>query len=313
MKRARLAAAVVYCLLSAFACEAVTITPVDIRGTSQWGDTLGWTVVVSNLIDGSGLSDPPDAPTPDDVLDDLHDNDEESANAWFAGPQSAGIEGGEGGDSAHPPVGAEQILEFDFGEIVRIDDLYIWQQNQGGAFGAPAPMRGVHEFEMTATLAPPLDDEIIADIFTSIGVFSLAPESGLAPVPAQLIELDESVNARRVRFNILSAQSALAREFVGLSEVRFAGDEPARIPGDYNFDFSVNAPDYNVWRDSFGDQGDDLPADGNADLEVNAPDYNIWRDNFGRTLDIGAGASVPEPATLVLLTLALMAVAAGRR
>ena len=35
------------------------------------------------------------------------------------------------------------------------------------------------------------------------------------------------------------------------------------LPGDYNQNAVVDAPDYNVWRDSFGDEGEDLPADGN--------------------------------------------------
>ena len=68
------------------------------------------------------------------------------------------------------------------------------------------------------------------------------------------------------------------------------------LPGDYNMDGEVNAPDYNVWRDTFGSTTE-LAADGNGDGIVNAPDYNTWRDNFGNV----ANASVPEPSTLVLL------------
>ena len=79
-------------------------------------------------------------------------------------------------------------------------------------------------------------------------------------------------------------------------------------PGDYNDNGTVDAPDYNVWRDTFGDTGLLLPADGNGNGIVDAPDYIVWRDNFGN-----AGASVPEPASLSLVVLAAALVALLRR
>jgi hypothetical protein len=64
------------------------------------------------------------------------------------------------------------------------------------------------------------------------------------------------------------------------------------LAGDFNFDNKVDAADYVVWRKNSGTQAD----------------YNLWRSNFGRTSGSGAGttanATVPEPATLVLLMFA---------
>ena len=79
-------------------------------------------------------------------------------------------------------------------------------------------------------------------------------------------------------------------------------DNLGLLSGDYNRDGTVNAPDYNVWRDNFGSTNE-LAADGNNDLVINAPDYNVWRDNFGNTLGAasGQGAAVPEPSTAVLV------------
>ena len=84
--------------------------------------------------------------------------------------------------------------------------------------------------------------------------------------------------------------------------------------GDYNNDNEVNAPDYNVWRDTFGSTTE-LDADGNLDGIVNAPDYNIWRDRFGSTADDGdgAGASVPEPSGLALVMLSMLLLVRPRR
>jgi hypothetical protein len=63
------------------------------------------------------------------------------------------------------------------------------------------------------------------------------------------------------------------------------------LPGDFNFNRTVDAADYVVWRKTDG-----TPAG-----------YNAWRTHFGQTAGSGSGSSantaVPEPATVVLLIL----------
>ena len=71
------------------------------------------------------------------------------------------------------------------------------------------------------------------------------------------------------------------------------------LPGDFDFNGVVDAADYVVWRKGLG-------------TTYTQNDYNVWRTHFGQSAGSSAGAStnatVPEPATLVLLTLT----AAGR-
>ena len=55
------------------------------------------------------------------------------------------------------------------------------------------------------------------------------------------------------------------------------------LPGDYNHDQQVNAADYTLWRDGFGQSGAGLVADGNGDGTVNQEDYDLWRAGFGAT------------------------------
>jgi hypothetical protein len=77
--------------------------------------------------------------------------------------------------------------------------------------------------------------------------------------------------------------------------------EVAALAGDYNNDGTVDAADYTVWRDHFGQAS--LPFNETASLgTVDQEDYDAWKTNFGTSSSIGAGAvaSVPEPSGSVL-------------
>jgi hypothetical protein len=74
------------------------------------------------------------------------------------------------------------------------------------------------------------------------------------------------------------------------------------LAGDFNLDGVVDGADYVVWRDGLG----------GPSPKFTQADYNLWRSNFGTTSSasgsgsaVSANAAVPEPATLVLLMLAV--------
>jgi hypothetical protein len=80
----------------------------------------------------------------------------------------------------------------------------------------------------------------------------------------------------------------------------------------------VDAADYTVWRDTLGlDVEPGTGADGDGDSVIGPGDYDHWVARFGNVVGEGAaagnGAGVPEPGTLGLACLAMLACTGVRR
>lgn len=80
--------------------------------------------------------------------------------------------------------------------------------------------------------------------------------------------------------------------------------------GDYNFDGTVDAADYTVWRDTLGSTTL-VEADGNGNGVVDAADYIVWQNGFGSSSSISV--TVPEPTTLGLLLLGVTCISHRRK
>ena len=90
------------------------------------------------------------------------------------------------------------------------------------------------------------------------------------------------------------------------------------VPGDYNKNGKVDAPDYTIWRNHLG-QSFQLDNEGGITPGlVTAADYDFWKSHFGEPAGAGAGglaagATVPEPASYLLAILGLFVIIIVRK
>jgi hypothetical protein len=108
----------------------------------------------------------------------------------------------------------------------------------------------------------------------------------------------------------------------GFDELRIGTswlDVAPSYPGDYNSDGAVNAADYTVWRNTLGSTTD-FRADGTGpgglpDQVVDELDYAYWKQHYGENSSgataSGQSESIPEPTTLLLTGIALVASSVG--
>jgi hypothetical protein len=81
------------------------------------------------------------------------------------------------------------------------------------------------------------------------------------------------------------------------------------LEGDFNGDGIVDAADYPVWRNHFGEADEtnlNFNGDGN---DVGESDYTIWKANYGRSsAEAGGGelASIPEPSSVAIFLIATL-------
>ena len=79
------------------------------------------------------------------------------------------------------------------------------------------------------------------------------------------------------------------------------------LPGDFDYDGDVDAADFAPWQAGFGQTGAALDADADGDGAIGGRDFLIWQRAVDAAPGEGMGATVPEPSTWAIVTLALIA------
>ncbi|MCA9235948.1 MAG: PEP-CTERM sorting domain-containing protein [Planctomycetales bacterium] len=91
-------------------------------------------------------------------------------------------------------------------------------------------------------------------------------------------------------------------------------DAPGFLSADFNQDTQVDGGDLTAWESAFGNGAG---ADANNDGKSDGADFLIWQRQFGLSsataAAVGAAGAVPEPATLCLVSLAIVGAALRRR
>ena len=108
----------------------------------------------------------------------------------------------------------------------------------------------------------------------------------------------DRIRVRIDRGNTLDMPGEIDEIRIADSWLEAIGQTVVNLPGDYNFDGTVDAADYVVWRK------------GGSPHPNTQGDYNDWRSNFGSGgpgsgTSLARSAAVPEPATVIVVAVAL--------
>ncbi len=101
-----------------------------------------------------------------------------------------------------------------------------------------------------------------------------------------------------------------------LAKFEFVPSSIPVIPGDYNQDGVVDAADYTMWADNRGstfDLGGNGDETGGSGGVVDVADYSLWKASFGNTAAGSATGAVPEPTSLLVTLVGMLALALFNR
>jgi fibronectin-binding autotransporter adhesin len=129
------------------------------------------------------------------------------------------------------------------------------------------------------------------------GTLEIVLTDGFTPAASDTFNIFSGASLTGAFDNVIVTSTSGGGSFnIGVTPtgIALSNFQPAvGLPGDFNTDGLVDAPDYVVWRKNNGSQ----------------TDYNTWRSNFGRPAgsgsdsDVSIQAAVPEPASALLLIM----------
>ena len=146
------------------------------------------------------------------------------------------------------------------------------------------------------------------------GWLNLSLLNGFTPIAGQQFTIITASSIVNNGFVLTGAAASSFSLIVGSTSVIL---QAIGLTGDYNNNGVVDASDYVLWRNSAGLTGPGLAADGNHNNQIDSGDYDVWRSHFGQTsgsgASVGSNAAVPEPNSLSVALVAMMAFVGQRR
>lgn len=259
------------------------LSPAAIVGTDLGafsGDTA-----LENLIDGAGLNKPfVSGETSFDAYFDSGENlaaDSLYSNNWQSAVSFDGQIAG--------------YVDFDLGDLFVVDSLALWNGTVD---------------DLTVLVS-----ETEEGPWQEAGAFSLDSQTPTLyyEFHPKVLTLDEAHLARYIRLQVDSVHPFLAGEAFSYAII---GEIAARVsgpllflplPGDFNEDGIVDLVDFAILKTHFGAAGGSEEGDANGDGLVDLMDFSLLKANFGRE------TVVPEPTSIILVSLCLAALGAPRR
>jgi hypothetical protein len=163
------------------------------------------------------------------------------------------------------------------------------------------------------SVTPVGDSSVLTtDLAGSAGTLSLA--GGLSHAFTAMLDTAAAGTYSATYSLMLSDENIAGAQNKSLSLTLMAHVVTALLAGDYNGDGIVDAADYTVWRDTFGQSVTaHSGADGDGSATIDDGDYQVWIDHFGEhSPGAGTGArassAVPEPSGICLALVGLFAV-----
>jgi hypothetical protein len=151
---------------------------------------------------------------------------------------------------------------------------------------------GTLAFELGGTTAGQFDTIIVTGGATLDGTLAIALANGFTPSSGNMFTLLTTTEAIGGVFDNLIVPDGINMR---LNYLANSLQLQVGNPGDFNFDNTIDAADYVIWRNN-----------GWGPLN-----YDAWRSHIGMTY--GSGAAVPEPAAVTLVALSACGFACRRR
>ena len=198
--------------------RADIITPVSASASGYYS----WQQSPINLINNNGLDTSSGSVLSYQALADGNAN-----GMWEASSD-------QGSGSGSAPVVNAQYVEFDLGEDYDLSSAYLWQLIQPNLLG-----RGVQSFILYGSSSAPnaagSSPSASGNSLTQILSSSMLAEASGTVTPTQAFALTNASDIRTVYLQINSDWSNAASDYVGLSEIKFAGTPTANAAPLYNW------------------------------------------------------------------------------
>ena len=146
------------------------------------------------------------------------------------------------------------------------------------------------------------------------GTLNVMLDVGFTPSLGDVFDIFEfsSFTGSFDAINLPSLPSDLAWSLTSFTS---AGELSVIAAGDFNEDGTVDETDLSLWSAGYGlTSASRVDGDGNGDGVVDGQDFLIWQRTFGQSIPVLlTTASVPEPSSIMLVCVGMIAISLRRR